>query len=147
MQTVVDDVIVKLCMMVQLFWVLLFCIISLILTSACFKVVLIIASSTRETYQLSFFLKLLSGQFQILCDTITQTDSSFFVVVLWQVWECFNYTHVASYWWGPHLLNIVVLAMADGLFSLCGSEHLDSQVLDPPPPSPPYLSPYHIKAP
>ena len=33
-------------------------------------------------------------------------------------------TQVVSHWRGPHLLNIAVLEVADGLFGLCGSERL-----------------------
>ena len=38
-------------------------------------------------------------------------------------------TQVASHWRGPHLLSSVVLAMADGLFGLCGSESTDELVI------------------
>ena len=40
--------------------------------------------------------------------------------------------HVVSRWRGPHLLNTVVLAMADGLFGLCGSERFDELFLSLP---------------
>ena len=59
---------------------------------------------------------------------------------------------VASHWRGPHLLNSVVLvvadslfgvlAVADGLFSLFGSECWD--VPDPPPPTHTHSSPSPI---
>ena len=35
----------------------------------------------------------------------------------------------AWHWRGPHLLNVVVLAVADGLFGLCGSERRDELVI------------------
>ena len=49
---------------------------------------------------------------------------------------------MASYWQGPHLLNIVALMVADSLFSLCGSLELlaltnYSSLPDPPPIPPP----------
>ena len=34
----------------------------------------------------------------------------------------------------PHLLNIVVLVAADGLFGLCGSERWDELLIGTPPP-------------
>ena len=51
-------------------------------------------------------------------------------------------TQVASHWRGPHLLNIIVLAVADGLFGLYGSEHRDELPDTPHPPThrrPPFL--------
>ena len=45
---------------------------------------------------------------------------------------------------GPHLLNMVVLAMADGLFGLCGSEREDELFIStrsrPPLPFPSFPS-------
>ena len=49
-------------------------------------------------------------------------------------------TQVASHWRGPHLLNIVVLAVADGLFGLCGSERLDKLFMSSPYPHLPLFS-------
>ena len=43
-------------------------------------------------------------------------------------------TEVATHWRGPRLHNIVVLAVADDIFGLCGSE---STTPHPPPPPPP----------
>ena len=40
----------------------------------------------------------------------------------------------ASQWRGPHLLNTVVLVVADGLFGLYGSERRDELFIGPPPP-------------
>ena len=50
-------------------------------------------------------------------------------------------TQVASHWRGPHLLNIVVMAVADGLFGLYGSERRvpATQGYRTPPPPPPSL--------
>ena len=44
-------------------------------------------------------------------------------------------TQAAWHWRGPHLLNIVVLALADGLFGLCGSELLDELLVSTRSPS------------
>ena len=60
---------------------------------------------------------------------------------------------VVSHWRGPHLLNIVLLAVADGLFGLYGSERWDELLtgtrlptpLTPPPfPSPVPDKPYGL---
>ena len=52
-------------------------------------------------------------------------------------------TQVASHWRGPRFLNTVVLAMADGLFGLCGWERADElsagSAFPPLLPSPPSL--------
>ena len=37
----------------------------------------------------------------------------------------------------PNLLNIVVLAVADSLLSLCGLERVDELFISSPPPPPP----------
>ena len=53
-------------------------------------------------------------------------------------------TQVAWHWRGPHLLNIVVLAVADGPFGLYGSERrvpaTQGYTTPPPPPPPPPVS-------
>ena len=46
---------------------------------------------------------------------------------------------VAWHWRGPHLLNTVVLAVADGLFALCGSEHRSELFIGIRHPRPPSL--------
>ena len=47
---------------------------------------------------------------------------------------------VASHWPGPHLLNIIVLMVADSLFGLCGSLEVlaltSYSFLPNPPPTP-----------
>ena len=43
-------------------------------------------------------------------------------------------TQGVSHWRGPQLLNIVVLAMTDGLFGLCGSELADESFISTAPP-------------
>ena len=51
-------------------------------------------------------------------------------------------TQVASHWRGPRFLNIVVLAVADGLFRLCGwesADELSGSAFPPLLPSPPSL--------
>ena len=48
---------------------------------------------------------------------------------------------VAWHWRGPHLLNIAVLAMADGLFGLYRSERADALKVSPLHPPPPALRP------
>ena len=48
-------------------------------------------------------------------------------------------TQVAWHWRGPHLLNTVVLAVADGLFALCGSEHRSELFIGIRHPRPPSL--------
>ena len=51
-------------------------------------------------------------------------------------------TQVALHRRGPHLLNTVFfLALADGLFGLCGSERADELFTPPPPPVSPPPSP------
>ena len=45
-------------------------------------------------------------------------------------------TQVNLHWRGPHLLNIVVLVVADALFGLCGSERVDELFISTRPPTP-----------
>ena len=53
-------------------------------------------------------------------------------------------TQVAWHWRGPHLLNVVVLALADGLFRRYGSERADELFMPPAPPFPVPSKPYVV---
>ena len=57
---------------------------------------------------------------------IFSTDSVFVTLLRSAVERASCGVHnVAWHWRGPHLLNTVVLAVADGLFGLCGSQRAD----------------------
>ena len=70
---------------------------------------------------------------------LTVFSDTVFVTFFHAPTETASSTQVDWHWRGPHLLNIVVPAVADGLFGLCGSEHWDEPLVGTR--SPPFTNP------